>query len=134
MIWNFPLAQSLFLLFLLFVDRGADFSDDEDEFSSNDEGEAEGSDSEPMPEDGVPSRRPRKSSRGKIPANARVSKLFSFFLLFYLSNEFFFFLLKNGADTGHKSPLIAFLKWNNYWKKIKIKFINRYGIEVKSLL
>jgi hypothetical protein len=49
----------------------ADFSDDEEEFSSNEEGEAEGSDSEPMPEDAM-GRRARKASRAKIPANARV--------------------------------------------------------------
>jgi hypothetical protein len=49
----------------------ADFSDDEEEFSSNDEGEAEGSDSEPMPEDAM-GRRARKTARAKIPANARV--------------------------------------------------------------
>ena len=54
------------------ADRVADFTDDEEEFSSNDEGEAEGSDSEPMPEDAM-GRRSRKSSRAKIPANARVS-------------------------------------------------------------
>jgi hypothetical protein len=56
---------------LFFPDRVADFSDDEEEFSSNDEGEAEGSDSEPMPEDAM-GRRARKASRAKIPANARV--------------------------------------------------------------
>jgi hypothetical protein len=55
----------------------ADFSDDEEDFSSNDEGEAEGSDSEPMPEDAM-GRRARKASRAKIPANARVR----FFLYF----------------------------------------------------
>jgi hypothetical protein len=49
----------------------ADFSDDEEEFSSNDEGEAEGSDSEPMLEDAM-GRRARKTARTKIPANARV--------------------------------------------------------------
>jgi hypothetical protein len=58
----------------------ADFSDDEEEFSSNDDGEAEGSDSEPMPEDAM-GRRARKTSRAKIPANARVR----FFLFLILS-------------------------------------------------
>ncbi|GLH16283.1 Phosphofurin acidic cluster sorting protein 2 [Gryllus bimaculatus] len=53
-------------------DRVADFSDDEEEFSSNEDGEGEGSDSEPMPEDAM-GRRARKAARGKIPANARVS-------------------------------------------------------------
>jgi len=60
---------------LSFPDRVADFSDDEEDFSSNDEGEAEGSDSEPMPEDAM-GRRARKASRTKIPANARVRFLF----------------------------------------------------------
>lgn len=55
----------------------ADFSDDEEDFSSNDEGEAEGSDSEPMPEDAM-GRRARKASRTKIPANARV-RFFSYY-------------------------------------------------------
>jgi hypothetical protein len=49
----------------------ADFSDDEEEFSSNDEGEGEGSDSEPTPEDAM-GRRTRKAARAKIPTNARV--------------------------------------------------------------
>ncbi|XP_023715103.1 phosphofurin acidic cluster sorting protein 1 isoform X2 [Cryptotermes secundus] len=56
------------------ADRVADYSDDEEEFSSNDEGEAEGSDSEPMPEDAM-GRRARKTSRAKIPANARQRNL-----------------------------------------------------------
>ncbi|XP_021917147.1 phosphofurin acidic cluster sorting protein 1 isoform X2 [Zootermopsis nevadensis] len=56
------------------ADRVADFSDDEEEFSSNDEGEAEGSDSEPMPEDAM-GRRARKTARAKIPANARQRNL-----------------------------------------------------------
>jgi hypothetical protein len=55
----------------VFTDRVADFSDDEEEFSSNDEGEAEGSDSEPTPEDAM-GRRARKAARAKIPTNARV--------------------------------------------------------------
>lgn len=63
----------------MFADRVADFSDDEEEFSSNDEGEAEGSDSEPMPEDAM-GRRARKTARAKIPANARV-RFFLFLIL-----------------------------------------------------
>ncbi|XP_069681566.1 phosphofurin acidic cluster sorting protein 2 isoform X2 [Periplaneta americana] len=51
-----------------------DYSDEEEDFSSNDEGEAEGSDSEPMPEDAM-GRRARKASRTKIPANARQRNL-----------------------------------------------------------
>lgn len=65
----------------MFADRVADYSDDEEEFSSNDEGEAEGSDSEPMPEDAM-GRRARKTSRAKIPANARVRFFFLILPLF----------------------------------------------------
>lgn len=64
-------------------DRVADFSDDEEEFSSNEEGEAEGSDSEPMPEDAM-GRRARKASRAKIPANARV-RFFLYFAVIWKS-------------------------------------------------
>jgi hypothetical protein len=59
------------LVLCVFTDRVADFSDDEEEFSSNDEGEGEGSDSEPTPEDAL-GRRARKAARSKIPTNARV--------------------------------------------------------------
>jgi hypothetical protein len=55
----------------VFADRVADYSDDEEDFSSNDEGEAEGSDSEPTAEDAL-GRRARKAARAKIPTNARV--------------------------------------------------------------
>ncbi|KAF4518124.1 hypothetical protein B566_EDAN004474 [Ephemera danica] len=54
------------------ADRAAaDFSDDDEEFSSNEEG----SDSEPMLEDAMGPRRSRKPSRVKIPVTARVSHL-----------------------------------------------------------
>uniref|UniRef100_A0A1B6E1T5 Phosphofurin acidic cluster sorting protein 2 n=1 Tax=Clastoptera arizonana TaxID=38151 RepID=A0A1B6E1T5_9HEMI len=48
--------------------RVADFSDEDEEFSSNEEGEGEGSDSEPMLEE-------RRTRKTKIPVNARQRNL-----------------------------------------------------------
>ena len=73
-------GSTTFLESLDFPDRVGDFSDEDEEFSSNEDGvdEAEGSDSEPMLEDNVGRRalqrqRQRQAARaGAIPANARV--------------------------------------------------------------
>lgn len=91
---TFSSSKFIFTIFRLlvsnlffFTDRVGDFSDEDEEFSSNEDGveEAEGSDSEPMLEDNVGRRalqrqRQRQAARaGAIPANARVcySKAFT---------------------------------------------------------
>ena len=74
---------------VLFLDRGGDYSDDDEEFSSNEDGveEAEGSDSEPMLDENMERRtrarararqrpRPRQAAgRASIPVNARQRNL-----------------------------------------------------------
>lgn len=65
-------------------DRGVDYSDEDEEFASSqdeNEGEVEGSDSEPMLDDS--GRRARKTQRVKMPANARVNK--KKYIFFYFS-------------------------------------------------
>ena len=59
------------LIILMCVNSGrvADFSDEDEEFSSNEEGEGEGSDFEPMLDE-------RRSRKSKIPVNARVNMYF----------------------------------------------------------
>ncbi|XP_063231551.1 phosphofurin acidic cluster sorting protein 1 isoform X2 [Bacillus rossius redtenbacheri] len=57
------------------ADRVADFTDEEEEFSSNDEGEVEGSDSEPMMGEDPLGRRSHKPPRAKRPANVRQRNL-----------------------------------------------------------
>lgn len=65
------------------VGRVAEFSDEDEEFSSNEEGE--GSDSEPMLEE-------RRARKAKMPVNARVT----YYLRFQLEENLFIGLVSDG--------------------------------------